>query len=733
MSLHARTASAFAWNHLARTGEYILVYVISVVIARFLGAATYGAYAVFLSAVQLLNVLASYGLETSIVSNFPLGSESRSGAPGRGLIRRLLLTRTAGIGFVGAGIIVVYFYGGGFVALPPVLAEYLLVLFLLFLFRNLISFFASIHISALNTRRTAVIALSVRSLELGGILILLSMRKGLAEVLILITATASLQFIALLPGSGIFQMRRSERGEDASGIIRMGGKFWLSGLLEFILGRQADVILLGLFLVGQDSIGRYDASLGLAQGINAGMTAGFLGVATASFASLQGRNQSTLSSYWEYLSRIALFLVVPVLTLAIVTADVLIPALYSSDFLSGVSYFRLFAASLAATRFLGGGLAANLLSAMGRTDLILKSSFLSGGTNFVLALILIPLLGSFGAVIATSAGAIVIAAAHARYVHSLAHVSIPWEFGFEISAISLLSSLAARALFTVLPWTGIGGILAMFICSFSLLLFIAKPFSAGDYRHVQESSGVLARIVRPFARLVRVKSPALPTPGTLTDRQKWAFGMIPEGKVVVDVGSSDSTLCRLIRESSRLAIAVDVDGETLQRVRLADDRAILVEASATRLPIRTASVDIVLFLDVLEHVDNEPRAIEEIHRVLRPGGTLLLSVPHSGLFAFLDPQNMSARFHGRADPSRYHRHYSVSMLETLLNGRFSIKHEQFGSLFLYPITFAAANFLKKHLRVDAGAFLRRLGDLDNDISWGRFSYNLMVHAEKKEP
>jgi hypothetical protein len=72
------------------------------------------------------------------------------------------------------------------------------------------------------------------------------------------------------------------------------------------------------------------------------------------------------------------------------------------------------------------------------------------------------------------------------------------------------------------------------------------------------------------------------------------------------------------------------------------------------------------------------------------------------------------------------------MLESLLNGRFSIKHEQFGSLFLYPITFAAANFLKKHLRVDAGAFLRRLGDLDNDISWGRFSYNIMVHAEKKE-
>jgi O-antigen/teichoic acid export membrane protein/SAM-dependent methyltransferase len=732
MSLHARTASAFAWNHIARTGEYILVYVISVVIARFLGAETYGAYAVFLSAVQMLIVLSSYGLETSIVSNFPLGSESRSGASGPVLLRGLLLTRAAGIGFVGAGIFVIRFFVSGLVALPPVLVNYLLVLFLLFLFRNLISFFASIHISTLNTRKMAFIALSARSLELVGVLVLLVMHKGLAEVLVLITATASLQFVALLPGSGIIQMRRTQRGEDASRIIRMGGKFWLSGLLEFILGRQADVILLGIFLVAQDSIGRYDASLGLAQGINAGMTAGFMGVATASFASLQGRDQSTLSSYWEYLSRVALFLVVPVLILAIVTADVLIPALYSSDFLSGVNYFRLFAASLVATRFMGGGLAANLLSALGRTDLILRSSFLSGGTNFVLALILIPFLGSLGAVIATSAGAIVIAAMHARYVQSLARVSFPWKFGIAISGLSLVSALVAKTMFAVLPWISIWGILAVFIFIFLTLLFIVKPFSVHDYEQLHESSAVVSSIIKPFTRFIRAGRPALSTPSELTDRQKWAFRTIPEGKVIVDVGSSDSTLRRLLQEGSKLAIAVDVDSDALQNIRKGDARAILVEASATRLPFRTGSVDTILFLDVLEHVDSDRLAIEEIHRILRPGGTLLLSVPHTGLFEFLDPQNMSARFHGRPDPSVYHRHYSVHKLERLLQGRFVIKRKRFGSLFLYPITFAAANFLRKHLHVDAGSFLRRLGDIDNDISWGRFSYNLMIRAEKTE-
>jgi O-antigen/teichoic acid export membrane protein/SAM-dependent methyltransferase len=732
MSLRARTASAFAWNHIARTGEYILVYVISVVIARFLGAETYGAYALFLSAVQMLIVLSSYGLETSIVSSSHPGSDARSGASAPGPLRGLLLTRASGIAIVAAGIVVVPYLIGGLVALPPILVNYLLVLLLLFFFRNLISFFASIHISTLNTRRLAVVALSVRCLELVGVFVLLSMHKGLPEVLLLITATAFLQLVALLPGSGIIHMRRGEQEGEASRIIRMGGKFWLSGLIEFILGRQADIILLGFFLVGQASIGRYDASLGLAQGINAGMTAGFMGVATASFASLKGRDLPTLSSYWEYLSRIALFLVVPILVLAIVAADVVIPALYSSDFLSGVIFFRLFATTLVATRFLGGGLAANLLSAMGRTDLILKSSLMSGGTNLLLAAVLIPFLGSLGAVIATSAGAVVIAAMHARYAHSLVRVSFPWKFGLEVSGISLLSALAASVIFAILPWTGFGGILAVFICSFLILLLIVKPFSVRDYEHFQDSSVVASSIVRPFVRFVQGRRHPLPTPGELTDRQKWAYGMVPEGMVVVDVGSSDSPLCRLLRKKSRLAIAVDVDADALQRVREGDVRAMLVEASATRLPFRTGSVDTVLFLDVLEHVDSERLAIEEIHRVLRPGGTLLLSVPHSGLFKFLDPQNLSARFHGKSDPSAYHRHYSTIVLGRLLEGRFSIKQKKFGSLFLYPVTFAAANFLKKHLHVDAGALLRKLGDIDNDISWGRFSYNLMVHAEKMD-
>lgn len=48
-------------------------------------------------------------------------------------------------------------------------------------------------------------------------------------------------------------------------------------------------------------------------------------------------------------------------------------------------------------------------------------------------------------------------------------------------------------------------------------------------------------------------------------------------------------------------------------------------------PIKDASMDVVLCTQVLEHVPRPWDAVREIERVLKPGGTLILSVPHLSL------------------------------------------------------------------------------------------------------
>src|SRR6187401_496073 len=47
----------------------------------------------------------------------------------------------------------------------------------------------------------------------------------------------------------------------------------------------------------------------------------------------------------------------------------------------------------------------------------------------------------------------------------------------------------------------------------------------------------------------------------------------------------------------------------------------------TRLPIRSAAFDLVICLEVLEYVWAPIVALNEMHRLLVPGGTLLLSTP----------------------------------------------------------------------------------------------------------
>src|SRR5262245_48042003 len=53
-------------------------------------------------------------------------------------------------------------------------------------------------------------------------------------------------------------------------------------------------------------------------------------------------------------------------------------------------------------------------------------------------------------------------------------------------------------------------------------------------------------------------------------------------------------------------------------------------ASLTALPFPDGSFDRALCLDVLEHLayEDQPRALSELHRVLVPGGELLVSVPN---------------------------------------------------------------------------------------------------------
>lgn len=89
--------------------------------------------------------------------------------------------------------------------------------------------------------------------------------------------------------------------------------------------------------------------------------------------------------------------------------------------------------------------------------------------------------------------------------------------------------------------------------------------------------------------------------------------------LVLDIGSGDATY--RLPESARL-VRMDYP-ETGRHYRNRSD----VHADARTLPFRTASVDVVLLLEVLEHIPDTDSVLEEIQRVLKQDGRLYISVP----------------------------------------------------------------------------------------------------------
>lgn len=95
------------------------------------------------------------------------------------------------------------------------------------------------------------------------------------------------------------------------------------------------------------------------------------------------------------------------------------------------------------------------------------------------------------------------------------------------------------------------------------------------------------------------------------------------------------------------------------------------------------SFDYVLAGDVFEHVRNDDRAFEQVHRVLNPGGRLLFTVPFEGdqTLVRVDAEGrflVPPEYHGGGGQSLAYRTYGRDLLDRLNNIGFAVAHVHAG-------------------------------------------------------
>jgi SAM-dependent methyltransferase len=178
--------------------------------------------------------------------------------------------------------------------------------------------------------------------------------------------------------------------------------------------------------------------------------------------------------------------------------------------------------------------------------------------------------------------------------------------------------------------------------------------------------------------------------------------------------------------------------------------------SADALPFPDGCVDLVTCLEVLEHIPVElrPAVVREIARVLTPGGRLLLTVPHRGAFAFLDPENMRFRlpwihraasglvggvgkeggYAGQKHGVVWHHHFRWPEIEALLRADFTIVAVRGRGCLLFPVcSWLHWPIYRRGLQAHwASRLLDRLKHADYRVTYPLpLAYNVVVVADKR--
>src|SRR5438552_3661608 len=102
------------------------------------------------------------------------------------------------------------------------------------------------------------------------------------------------------------------------------------------------------------------------------------------------------------------------------------------------------------------------------------------------------------------------------------------------------------------------------------------------------------------------------------------------GKTVLDIASGEGYGAALLATAAKSVTGVDIDGPSVEHAKhlYYKPNLTFLVGGCDRIPLPDNTFDVVTSFETIEHHDKHDEMLDEIKRVLKPGGTLIISSPN---------------------------------------------------------------------------------------------------------